>query len=186
MKEAVLPFQKFPGVDPRLGPEMRSTGEVMGHASNFGHAFLKAEIAAGTALPQSGTVCISVNDFDKGAVAKIARDLHHLGFKLVATDGTAKWLSMVGLPVERVNKVSEGSPHVVDLMRDGQIDLMINTPRGGQAHDDGGFIRGTAHLIGLPIITTLSAAMAAVQGIRALREKPLRVRSLQTHHAHQT
>jgi carbamoyl-phosphate synthase large subunit len=182
VKEAVLPFQKFPGVDPRLGPEMRSTGEVMGHADGFGHAFVKAEIAAGTALPTSGTVCISVNDFDKGAAAKIARDLHHLGFKLVATEGTARWLAMVGLPVETVRKVSEGTPNILDAMREGSIQLMINTPRGGRAHDDGAIIRGTTNLLGLPLITTLSAAMAAVQGIRALREKPLTVKSLQAHH----
>jgi carbamoyl-phosphate synthase large subunit len=182
VKEAVLPFQKFPGVDARLGPEMRSTGEVMGHADNFGHAFIKSQIAAGTALPREGTICISVNDFDKGAAAKIARDLHQLGYKLVATRGTANWLSMVGLPVEPVNKLSEGSPHIADLMRDGKIDLMINTPRGGQAHDDGAVLRGVVHMLGLPIITTLSAATAAVQGMRALRERPLTVKSLQTHH----
>jgi carbamoyl-phosphate synthase large subunit len=182
VKEAVLPFQKFPGVDPRLGPEMRSTGEVMGHASTFGHAFIKAQMATNVSLPSSGTAFISVNDFDKGAVAKIARDLHLMGFSLVATQGTARWLEMVGLPVQAVNKVAEGSPHIVDLMREDKIDLVINTPLGGQAHDDGGLIRGTAHLLGIPIVTTMSAAMATVQGIRALKEKPLRVRSLQAHH----
>ncbi|MFW5748701.1 MAG: carbamoyl phosphate synthase large subunit, partial [Chloroflexota bacterium] len=171
-----------PGVDARLGPEMRSTGEVMGHAASFGHAFIKAQIAAGMTLPTSGTALISVNDFDKGAVAKIARDLHALGFRLVATAGTAQWLEMIGLPVERVNKVAEGSPHVVDRMLDGAIDLVINTPLGGQAHEAGGLIRGTAHLLGIPIITTMSAAVASVQGIKSLREKPLAVRSLQAHH----
>ncbi len=182
VKEAVLPFQKFPGVDARLGPEMRSTGEVMGHASTFGHAFIKAQMATNVSLPQSGTVCISVNDFDKGAVAKIARDLHNMGFKLVATSGTARWLEMVGLPVALVNKIAEGSPHIIDAMQADEIDLIINTPLGGQAHDDGGLIRGTAHVLGIPIVTTMSAAMATVQGIRALREKPLKVRSLQAHH----
>ncbi len=182
VKEAVLPFQKFPGVDARLGPEMRSTGEVMGHASNFGHAFAKAEMAASTHLPLEGTVFISVNDFDKGAVLKIARDLHRLGFRLLATAGTARWLGTVGLPAEVVNKVSEGSPHVLDMLRAGQIGLIINTPRGGQAHQDGARIRSAAHLYGVPIITTLSAAAAAVQGIKALKHKPLRVRSLQAHH----
>jgi carbamoyl-phosphate synthase large subunit len=185
VKEAVLPFQKFPGVDPRLGPEMRSTGEVMGHASTFGHAFIKAQMATNVSLPSSGTAFISVNDFDKGAVAKIARDLHLMGFSLVATKGTARWLEMVGLPVQPVNKVAEGSPHIVDLMREDKIDLVINTPLGGQAHDDGGLIRGTAHLLGIPIVTTMSAAMATVQGIRALKEKPLKVRSLQAHHQQQ-
>jgi carbamoyl-phosphate synthase large subunit len=182
VKEAVLPFQKFPGVDARLGPEMRSTGEVMGHASRFGHAFAKAQMAANVPLPLSGTALISVNQFDKGAVVKIARDLHQLGFGLMATAGTAYWLQSVGLPVSVVNKVSQGSPHVLDAIRSGQVDLIINTPRGGQAHYDGSLIRGSANLAGVPIVTTLSAAAATVQGIRALKEKPLRVRSLQTHH----
>jgi carbamoyl-phosphate synthase large subunit len=183
VKEAVLPFQKFPGVDARLGPEMRSTGEVMGHASTFGHAFAKAEIAASTALPSSGAVFISVNPFDRGAVMKIARDLHQLGFRLIATRGTADFLHTVGLPVDVLNKVSEGSPNIVDAIRSGEIALIINTPRGGQAHYDGALIRGTAALYGVPIITTMSAASAAVQGIKAIRQKPFRVRSLQVHHA---
>ncbi len=182
VKEAVLPFQKFPGVDARLGPEMRSTGEVMGHASSFGHAFAKAEMAANSALPQSGSIFISVNNFDKGATVKIARDLHQLGFKLVATYGTAAFLRSVDLPVETINKVSEGSPHVIDAIREGRIGLIINTPRGGQAHNDGALIRGAAHLYNVPIITTLSAAMAVVQGIKAVRTKPFKVRSLQKHH----
>ncbi len=183
VKEVVLPFQKFPGVDARLGPEMRSTGEVMGHASGFGHAFAKAEMAANTTLPLTGNVFISVNDYDKGAIGKIARDLHKMGFKLVATSGTAQWLEMLGLPVDVINKVSDGSPHIVDAIRAGEIDLIINTPRGGQAHYDGGLIRGMAHLYGVPIVTTLSAAAAVVQGIKALKQKPLKVRSLQVHHA---
>ncbi len=182
VKEAVLPWQKFPGVDARLGPEMRSTGEVMGHAASFGHAFAKAQIAAGSPLPQEGAVFISVNDYDKGAVVKIARDLHALGFRLVATRGTAQMLALVGIPAQTVNKVSDGSPHIVDAIRAGEIALIINTPRGGQAHYDGSLIRGAAHQYGVPIVTTLSAAMASVQGIRALRQKPLSVRSLQMHH----
>jgi len=182
VKEAVLPFQKFPGVDARLGPEMRSTGEVMGHASSFGHAFIKSQMATGVSLPQKGNILISVNDFDKGAVSKIARDLHNMGFKLIATEGTARWLTMIGLPATRINKVAQGSPHVVDAMMNGEIDMIINTPLGGQAHDDGALIRGTAALLGIPLVTTLSAAMASVQGIRALRDKPLKVRSLQKHH----
>jgi len=183
VKEAVLPFQKFPGVDARLGPEMRSTGEVMGHASGFGHAFYKAELAANTALPSEGCVFISVNPYDRGAVTKIAKDLVMLGFSLVATKGTAEYLESVGLPVRTILKVSEGSPNIVDAIRAGEIHLVINTPRGGQAHYDGALIRGTAHLYNVPIITTMSAATAVVQGIRALRQKPLRVRSLQAHHA---
>lgn len=183
IKEAVFPFQKFPGVDARLGPEMRSTGEVMGHASSFGHAFIKAQSAAGVPLPGKGTVCISVNDFDKGTVAKIARELHRLGFKLMATEGTAEWLNGVGIPTERVNKISEGSPHIVDMMEEGKIDLMINTPLGRQAHSEGVIIRSKAYALGIPIITTMSAAMASMQGIKRMHEKPLSVRSLQAHYA---
>jgi len=182
VKEAVLPFQKFPGVDARLGPEMRSTGEVMGHASSFGHAFAKAEMAASMHLPQSGTVFISVNPFDRGTVTKIARDLHQLGFKLVATQGTAEYLRGVNLPVTDMLKVSEGSPNIADAIRAGEIAMIINTPRGGQAHYDGNLLRGMAHLYSVPIITTMTAAAAAVQAIGATKRKPFKVRSLQTHH----
>jgi carbamoyl-phosphate synthase large subunit len=184
VKEAVLPFRKFPGADALLGPEMRSTGEVMGHASSFGHAFAKAQIAADMPLPLSGTVFISVNDFDKSAAGKLARDLHRMGFSLVATNGTAQFLEKLGLPVERIRKVSEGTPNAVDAIREGKVQLIINTPLGGQAHDDGMALRSAAHVYRVPITTTLSAAQATVQGIRALREKPLKVRSLQVHHAH--
>ncbi len=182
VKEAVLPFRKFPGVDAQLGPEMRSTGEVMGHASSFGHAFAKAQSAAGMALPTEGVVVISVNDYDKSAAGRIARDLHQMGFTLKATSGTQAFLQRMGLPVEHIRKVSEGSPHVADAMRAGEVQLVINTPLGGQAHTDGMAIRGAAHQYGVPIVTTLSAAAATVQGIRALRQKPVQVRSLQSHY----
>ncbi len=182
IKEAVLPFVKFPGVDARLGPEMRSTGEVMGHAATFGHAFVKAQMATNVPLPTEGTIFISVNDFDKGAVAKIARDLHAMGFNLMATDGTAAVLNLLNIPATPINKVAQGMPHIVDAMMEGKIEMVINTPLGGQAHEAGALIRGTAHLLGIPIVTTMSAAMASVQGIRALKEKPLAVRSLQEHH----
>lgn len=183
VKEAVLPFQKFPGVDARLGPEMRSTGEVMGHASTFGHAFIKAESAAGMPLPDTGTVCISVNDMDKATMTRIARELHEMGFKIVATVGTADWFNRFGVPAERINKVADGSPHIVDLLREGKIQMVINTPLGGQAHEDGAAIRSMAYQVGVPLITTTSAAMAALQGIKMRRKKPLKVRSLQAHHA---
>jgi len=183
VKEAVLPFRKLPGSDALLGPEMLSTGEVMGHASRFGHAFAKAEMAAGDPLPLTGTALISVNDFDKGTVLKIARDLHRLGFRLLATRGTAAALVRVGLPVEPVNKVSEGSPHVADLIRQGQVQLVINTPLGPRAHSDGVEIRQAAVQHRVPLLTTMSAAAAAVNGIHALRERELRVRSLQEHYA---
>ncbi len=182
VKEAVLPFRKLPDSEARLGPEMRSTGEVMGHASTFGHAFAKSQSAADMALPLSGSVLITVNDFDKSAAAKIARDLHNMGFKLIATAGTARFLSNVGLPVTPIAKVSEGSTAILDALRDGAIQLVINTSLGGQAHDDGRFIRNAAAKYRVPIVTTLSAAQATVQGIQALCRKPLRVRSLQAHY----
>lgn len=186
VKEAVLPFQKFPGVDARLGPEMRSTGEVMGHASSFGHAFIKAQMAASMPLPASGTVLISVNDFDKGTVARIARELHQMNFQLMATHGTAEYLRKAGLPVQPVNKVSEGSPHIVDALRSGAIQLVINTPLGGQAHEDGKAIRTMCYQLNVPIVTTMSAAMASLQGMKRRHQKALRVRSLQEHHALQS
>ncbi len=182
VKEVVLPFNKFPGAFVRLGPEMRSTGEVMGHASTFGHAFAKAEMGAGGKLPTSGKVMITVNDFDKGAITKIARDLHQLGFQILATGGTAQWLNKLGIPAQVVNKVSEGSPHVVDLIARDEIVLVISTPLGRRAYTDGQAIRAAATMNRVPLITTLSAAAAAVNGIRALRAKELRVRSLQEHH----
>ncbi|MBO9309603.1 MAG: carbamoyl-phosphate synthase large subunit [Chloroflexi bacterium] len=182
VKEAVLPFRKLLDSEARLGPEMRSTGEVMGHASSFGHAFAKSQSAADMALPLSGSVLITVNDFDKSAAAKIARDLHNMGFKLIATEGTARFLHNVGLPVTPIAKVSEGSTAILDALRDGAIQLVINTSLGSQSHDDGRFIRNAAAKYRVPIVTTLSAAQAAVQGIQALRKEPLRVRSLQEHY----
>jgi carbamoyl-phosphate synthase large subunit len=182
VKEAVLPFQKFPGVEAGLGPEMRSTGEVMGHASTFGHAFAKAEIAADTALPTMGTVFISVNPFDRAAVTKIARDLLAMGFKLVGTEGTIGYLQSVGLAGEVARKPNEDAPNIIDLIRGGEIHLIIDTPLGAQARRDLALIRGAALLYGVPMITTLTAAAAVVQSIRSLRKKPLSVRSLQAHH----
>lgn len=182
VKEALLPFKKFIGVDAVLGPEMRSTGEVMGHASAFGHAFAKAEMAAGDALPLAGNALLSVNNFDKGAIVKIARDLQHLGFGLLATRGTADWLRQVGLSVESVNKVTEGSPHVVDRMRAGEVQLIVNTPLGAHAASDGAAIRAQAIALGVPLLTTLSAAQAAVSGIRAVKARALQYKSLQEHH----
>ena len=183
IKEAVFPFQKFPGVDTRLGPEMRSTGEVMGHASSFGHAFVKSQSSAGLPLPECGKVFVSVNDFDKPVVAKIARDLAKMDFQLIATDGTSRWLNRMGIDTCRVNKLSQGGPHIIDLMQSGEINLIINTPRGSQAHEDGIAIRSQAYARGIPIVTTMSAAAATVQGMKRMREKPLSVRSLQSHYA---
>ena len=181
VKEAVLPFKKLPGASSLLGPEMRSTGEVMGHAAHFGHAFAKSQIAAGMGLPQSGAVLISVNDYDKSAGLKVARDLHRMGFILYATPGTAGFFRKVGMPVETVNKFADGSPHTVDLIREGTVQLVINTPLGPHAHVDGAEIRAAAIMMNVPLLTTLSAASAAVAAIKALRQNELRYRSLQSH-----
>ena len=181
VKEAVLPFRKFAGAEYRLGPEMRSTGEVMGHASTFGHAFAKAEMAAGVPLPTSGNALITVNDYDKGAVVKIARDLHRLGFRLFATRGTADWLARVGLPVTPALKVSEGHPNVADMVAAGELQLIVNTPLGARAHDDSRTMRTAAVQNNVPLMTTLSAAAAAVNGITALQAHELQVRSLQSY-----
>ena len=183
IKEAVLPFRKFPGADARLSPEMRSTGEVMGHASSFGHAFVKAQMATGTSLPTKGVVAISVSNEDKGGIAGIARDFQRMGFELVATEGTARMLEVVGIPVRMVRKEDEASPNVVDMLADGDIDLVITTPTDKQNHSDGSLMRSSAWQFGVPIITTLEQAAAAARGIRALHEAPLAVRSLQSHHA---
>jgi carbamoyl-phosphate synthase large subunit len=181
IKEAVLPFKKLPGSSILLGPEMRSTGEVMGHAARFGHAFAKSQIAAGQGLPQSGAVLITVNDYDKSAGLKFARDMQRMGFKLYATPGTAYLLHSVGLPVETVEKAMDGSTQIVDLIRAGKIQLVLNTPLGPHAHTDGVEIRKAAIAMNVPLLTTLSAAMAAVSAIQALGKKELRYRSLQSH-----
>ena len=154
----------------------------MGHASRFGHAFAKAQMAAKMPLPDSGTVCISVNDMDKAAVTRIARNLQRIGFKIMATGGTCEWLNRYGVPAERINKLGEGSPHILDALESGEIQLMINTPLGGQAHEDGAAIRSMCYQVDVPIVTTMSAAMASMEGIKRRREKPLKVRSLQQHH----
>jgi carbamoyl-phosphate synthase large subunit len=181
VKEAVLPFKKLPGSSILLGPEMRSTGEVMGHASRFGHAFAKSQIAAGTGLPQSGAVLITVNDFDKSAGLKFARDMHRMGFKLYATPGTADMCQKAGLPIDVVEKAQDGSTQIVDLIRAGKIQLVLNTPLGPHAHSDGAEIRSAAIAMNIPLLTTLSAARAAVSAIQAMSKKELSYRSLQSH-----
>ena len=178
VKEAVLPFKKLPGSSALLGPEMHSTGEVMGHASRFGHAFAKSQIAAGTGLPHRGAVLISVNEYDKSGGLKFARDMHRMGFKLYATPGTAYMINNSGLPVEVVEKAQS---QIVDLIRAGKIQLVLNTPLGPHAHSDGAAIRSAAIAMNVPLLTTLSAAMAAVSAIQAMSKKELRYRSLQSH-----
>ncbi|MCB0133672.1 MAG: carbamoyl phosphate synthase large subunit, partial [Caldilineaceae bacterium] len=184
VKEAVLPWKKFTGIDALLGPEMRSTGEVMGHASSFGHAFAKSQLGAGTGLPLEGGVLITVNDYDKGSALKLARDLHRMGFALYATEGTGAFFERAGMPVTILEKGSSGVPgySTLDAMRDGKVQLIVNTPLGPNAREDGVKIRRLATRMEIPLITTLSAATAAVNGIRALRQKELRVRSLQEHY----
>jgi carbamoyl-phosphate synthase large subunit len=182
VKEAVLPFDKFPGAAVFLSPEMRSTGEVMGHASSFGHAFAKAELGAGQKVPLGGAALLTVNDFDKGAISRIARDLVRLGFTLYSTSGTAAWLAQLGLPVEVVNKVSEGSPHTADLIASGKVSLVISTPLGSRAYLDGQAMRAAAIRHGVMLVTTLTGAAATVSAIHALQSKELSVRSLQEHH----
>jgi carbamoyl-phosphate synthase large subunit len=179
VKSPVFPFLKLPGADSILGPEMKSTGEVMGSADSFGLAFSKAQLAAGQKLPSSGCVFVSVNDHDKAAVVEIARDLATLGFKIIATRGTASHLRAAGIPVNRVYKVNEGRPNVVDFIKSGKIDLIINSPMGLASRFDEKAIRRAAIHHGLPCITTLAAAAAAVNGIRARRENGVSVMSLQ-------
>ena len=179
VKEAVFPFARFPGVDPALGPEMRSTGEVMGWDDDFGAAFLKSQIAVDVYLPREGSVFISVKDSDKPLVLEPARELIEMGFKLIATSGTATYLEGQGLPVERINKVIEGQPHVVDRMINGQVQLVFNTTEGAQSLKDSASIRRTALTRKIPYFTTLAASRASVQGIRTLRERELDVRPLQ-------
>ncbi len=182
VKESVFPFVKFPGVDIVLGPEMKSTGEVMGISKDFGIAFAKAQAAAGFSIPSSGTVFISVNDFDKGGVLPQARALREMGFRILATRGTADFLKAQGVEAETVYKVNEGRPNCVDLIKSGKIDIIFNTPLGKESFYDDGAIRKSATLHRVFVVTTLTAAAATVQAIRALREKALDFVCLQEIH----
>ena len=179
VKEAVFPFGRFPGVDTILGPEMRSTGEVMGLDTNFATAFAKSQIGGGTLLPIEGTAFISVRNDDKNKIVSLAAELLELGFKILATSGTCKLLEENGLSVTQVNKVLEGRPHIVDAMKDATVDLVINTTEGEQSLADSKSIRRTALEMKIPYFTTIAAAEAAISGIKAVRAGPLNVRSLQ-------
>jgi carbamoyl-phosphate synthase large subunit len=184
VKEAVLPFDRFSGADSLLGPEMRSTGEVMGIARDFPTAFAKAQLAAGAHLPASGTVFMTVRDSDKPAALALAAQLHDLGFRIVATRGTAAAISRMGVPVERVNKLGEGHPHVVDRIERGEVDLVINTPAGtGGTRADGYEIRAAAVARRIPVVTTMSGGIAAIRAIAAGRQGQPPVLSLQELHA---
>ncbi len=182
VKESVFPFNRFPGVDIVLGPEMKSTGEVMGIDEDFGLAYAKSQIAAGQLLPLEGTVFISVKDRDKRSAVMIARELADMGFRIVATEGTCSVLRRNGVEAEPVFKVSEGRPNIVDLMKNGEIQLVINTPSGKRPKADEVAIRTTALQYGIPVVTTIPGAQATVEGIGALKGGRLKVRSLQEYH----
>jgi len=186
VKESVFPFQKFPGVDTILGPEMRSTGEVMGIAGTFPLAFAKSLSASNVRLPDHGSAFISVKDDDKEIACQVARRLRNLGFKIMATGGTATAIGRARIPVERVNKVLEGSPHVVDAIRDARVQLVINTTQGSKAIADSYSIRRNALLANVPYFTTMAAGAAAVDALEVtalLAKRGELVKSLQEWHA---
>ncbi len=184
VKEAVFPFNRFPGVDPVLSPEMKSTGEVMGIDKDFAIAFGKAQIGAGTILPKSGALFVSVKDSDKPVILPGVRALAAHGFTIVATAGTADYLTAQGVPVERVNKVAQGRPHIVDRIKDGGIDMIFNTTEGWQSLKDSQPIRGSALSQKIPYFTTAAASVEAAQAIIALSTRDLEVRPLQSYHSH--
>jgi len=186
VKSPVFPFNKFRGVDTILGPEMRSTGEVMGIGWSFGQAFAKAQLAAGQRLPRTGTVFISVNERDKRNVIGVAKELAQAGFHILATRGTAAALNAAGVQAEAIFKVNEGRPNIVDHIKTGKVELIINTPLGRDSFYDEKSIRRAAIRYNIPCVTTLSAANAAAQGIRALQENSYEVADLQTLHSRKT
>jgi carbamoyl-phosphate synthase large subunit len=183
VKEAVFPFSRFPGSDPVLTPEMKSTGEVMGIDRDFATAYLKSQLAEGTALPESGTLFVSVKDSDKPLIVGAVKELIEQGFKVVATGGTAQYLSEAGLPIERVNKVAEGRRHIVDKIVDGEIALIFNTTEGWQSHKDSQSIRASALEKKVPYYTTAAASVAAARAITSVKASELEVRSLQDYYS---
>ncbi|HEY9554097.1 carbamoyl-phosphate synthase large subunit [Allosphingosinicella sp.] len=183
VKEAVFPFARFPGVDPVLSPEMKSTGEVMGIANDFASAFLKSQIGGGVILPSGGTLFVSVKDSDKSAIVPAVRAIIDLGFKVIATVGTADYLAGQGLDVAQVNKVAQGRPHIVDRIKDGEVDLIFNTTEGWQSHKDSASIRASALMAKVPYFTTAASSAAVVRAIAAQRDHHLEVRSLQDYYS---
>jgi carbamoyl-phosphate synthase large subunit len=179
VKESVFPFNKFPGVDIILGPEMRSTGEVMGIDESFPMAFAKSQMAGNAPLPLSGSIFVSVADRDKAEVVPIARALAEMGYRLLSTRGTALALRGAGIAVEEISKIQEGRPNLIDLMMNDEVGLVINTPSGKGARSDEGTIRAAAVAHGVTCITTLAGAQAAVEACRALRQRELTVGPLQ-------
>ena len=183
VKEAVFPFARFPGTDPVLSPEMKSTGEVMGIDSDFNLAFAKAQLGAGDRLPTDGRLFVSVKDSDKPVVVPAVAGLIALGFEVIATGGTADYLAEQGLEVDRVNKVAQGRPHIVDKIKDGEIDLVFNTTEGWQSHRDSASIRASALMAKVPYFTTAASSAAVVRAIAAQRDHSLEVRSLQDYYS---
>jgi len=179
VKEAVFPFIKFTGVDIVLGPEMRSTGEVMGISERFSMAFAKSQLAAGTVLPREGNIFVSVADRHKAAVVDLAGRLVKLGFSLLATGGTAGALDAAGIPCTRLNKIQEGRPNLLDYFADANVAMVMNTPSGKGARTDEGKIRAAAVQHGVACVTTLEAATAAVKAMEALREEEMQVEAVQ-------
>ena len=183
VKAPVFPFNKFHGVDTLLGPEMQSTGEVMGVDRNFGAAFAKAQMGAGTEIQKQGAVFLSVRDEDKRFALSLASRIHNLGHRIIATRGTARAISNSGIPAEIVHKIHEGRPHVVDLIKNRQVSLIINTPSGRMERSDDQLIRSSAVSFQVPCITTLAAASATIQGLEWIHSRPLEVVSIQEHQA---
>jgi carbamoyl-phosphate synthase large subunit len=183
VKEAVLPFYFYPEVDPILGPEMRSTGEVLGMADSFGAAFYKAQDATKSCLPLQGCVLITVADRDKQAVAGVARRFAELGFSIVATSGTRDFLRQNGVEAALVNKMHESRPHIVDCIKNGDVQLVINTPFGKSSKQEDSSIRKAAISHRIPYVTTVAAALSAVKGIEAFKQQAPSVKSLQGYHA---
>ncbi len=182
VKEAVFPFARFPGVDPVLSPEMKSTGEVMGIDKDFATAFAKAQLGAGTLLPTGGTVFVSVKDSDKPVILPAVQKMADMGFTIIATGGTASYLEGQGIAVERVNKVAEGRPHIVDRITNGDVQLIFNTTEGWQSLKDSKAIRTSALRAKIASFTTAAASVAAADAIEAVRSRALEVRSLQSYY----
>jgi len=179
IKEAVFPFNKFPNVDVLLGPEMKSTGEVMGIDENFGLSFAKSQMACGNELPVSGTAFISVKNKDKKNALNFAKKLKELNFKLCATSGTAKYLNSNGINCKKINKVREGSPHIVERLNEKKIELVINTTEGTKSVGDSYSLRRSALVNKIPYCTTLAAANACIQAIDSLKNNEIKVRAIQ-------
>ncbi|MAN76852.1 MAG: carbamoyl phosphate synthase large subunit, partial [Rhizobiales bacterium] len=183
IKEAVFPFARFPGVDTVLGPEMKSTGEVIGLDTDYATAFAKSQLGSGTKVPREGTVFVSVRDEDKAALVESVRDLATAGFKIIATGGTQRFLAEKGIECTKINKVLEGRPHIVDAIKNGEVQLVINTTDGVKAVSDSRDIRRAALMSKVPYYTTIPGAVAAVQGILAYRSGNFSVRALQDYFA---